>query len=109
MLSIISITLPIVAFTIPPCLIVSIKVFLKFGACKEMSCYKIIQLQILKTIREEKSTGRELRRHNKMVHMFQCLVIYISLDKIYYVHARVRYIFPNVYSCVPKIPLCRKK
>jgi hypothetical protein len=24
--------------------------------------------------------------------MFQCLVIYISLDKIYYVHARSRYI-----------------
>jgi hypothetical protein len=35
---------------------------------------------------------RELRRYDKRVHMVQCLVMYISLDKIYYVHARARYI-----------------
>jgi hypothetical protein len=35
---------------------------------------------------------RQSRRHDARVHMFQCLVMYISLDKIYYVHARARYI-----------------
>jgi hypothetical protein len=61
MLLIVSITPPIVAFAIPPCLIAIIKVFLKFGARKERSYYEIIRLQISKIIREEKSTVRELR------------------------------------------------
>jgi hypothetical protein len=51
-----------------------------------------IWLQILKTLREEKNAVRELRRCDERVHMFQCLVIYMSLDKIYYVHAQARYI-----------------
>jgi hypothetical protein len=89
---IILITLPIAPFAVPPCLITTIKVFSKFGALKERSYYEIIWLQILKTPREEKNIVRELRRCNKRVHMFQCLVIYIRRDKIYYVHARARYI-----------------
>jgi hypothetical protein len=40
----------------------------------------------------EKNTVRELRRCDERVDMFQCLVIYISRDNIYYVHARARYI-----------------
>jgi hypothetical protein len=91
-LLIILITLLIAALTILPYLIATIRVFLKFGALKERSYYEIIRLQILKTIRDEKSTGRELRRNNERVYMFQCLVICIGLDKIYYVHARARYI-----------------
>jgi hypothetical protein len=35
---------------------------------------------------------REFRRCDERVHMFRCLVIYISRDTIYYVHARIRYI-----------------
>ncbi len=35
-----------------------------------------------------KNTVRELRRCDERVHMFQCLVICISRDRIYYVHAR---------------------
>ena len=35
--------------------------------------------------------AREFLRCEERVHMFQCLVIYISRDKIYYVHARARY------------------
>ena len=92
MLSIISITLPIVAFTIPPCLIVSIKVFLKFGALEERSYYEIIWLQNFETLREEKNIVRELRRCDGKVSMFQCLVMSISRDKTYYVHGRARYI-----------------
>jgi hypothetical protein len=46
----------------------------------------------LKTLREEKNVVQELRRCDERVHMFQCLVMYSSLDKIYYVHARARYI-----------------
>jgi hypothetical protein len=88
MLLIISITLLIAAFAIPPYLIITIKVFSKFRALKERSYYEIIWLQILKTFREEKNIVRELRQCNKRVHMFQRLVMYISLDKFYYVHAR---------------------
>jgi hypothetical protein len=78
-------------FRFPPYLIATIKVFSKFGALEERSYYEIIWLQILKTLREEKNAVQELRRCDERVHMFQCLVIYISLDKIYYVHARARY------------------
>ena len=55
MLSILLITPPIAPFAIPPYLIATIKVFLKFGALKERPYYKIIWLQILKTLRKEKS------------------------------------------------------
>jgi hypothetical protein len=34
----------------------------------------------------------------RLLHMFQCLVMYISLDKIYYVHAWARYILLNYDS-----------
>jgi hypothetical protein len=91
-LSIVLITLLIAASAIPPCLIATIKVFSKFGVLEERSYHKIIWLQILKTLREEKNIFRELRQCDERVHMFQCLVMYISLDKIYYVHARARYI-----------------
>ncbi len=53
-LSIISITPPIAAFAVPLVLIVTIKVFSKFGAPEERSYHKIIWLQILKTLREER-------------------------------------------------------
>jgi flagellar basal body-associated protein FliL len=42
MLLILLIILLIAAFTIPPCLIATIKVFLKFRVLKERSYYKII-------------------------------------------------------------------
>ena len=80
--NIISITLSIAAFAVPPCLITTVKVFSKFGVLEERFYHKIIWLQILKTFREEKNAVRELRRCDKRVHMFQCLVMYISLDKI---------------------------
>jgi hypothetical protein len=80
------------ASAIPPCLIATIKVFLKFGALKESSYYEIIWLQILKTLREEKNAVRELCRCDERVNMFQCLVMRTSLDNIYYVHAPARYI-----------------
>ena len=92
MLSIIPITPSIAAFAVPPCLITTIKVFSKFGALEERSYHEIIWLQILKTLREDKNAVRELRRCDERVHMFQCLVMCISRDKIYYVHARARYI-----------------
>src|SRR5439155_9196473 len=66
-------------FRCPPCLIATIKVFSKFGALEERSYHEIIWLQILKTLREEKNAVRELRRCDERVHMFQCLVMYISL------------------------------
>src|SRR5579871_6199980 len=96
MLSIISITPLIAAFAVPPCLIATIKVFSKFGALEERSYHEIIWLQILKTPREEKNVVWELRCCDERVHMFQCLVIYISLDKIYYVHAQVS----KPYDCL---------
>jgi hypothetical protein len=92
MLLIVLITPPIAASTVPPCLIMTIKVFSKFGALEERSYHEIIWLQILKTLREEKNAVRELRRCDERGHMFQCLVMYISLDNIYYVHAWARYI-----------------
>jgi hypothetical protein len=92
MLSIVSITPPIAASAVPPCLIATVKVFSKFGALEERSYHEIVLLQILKTLREEKNAVRELRRCDERVHMFQCLVICISLATIYYVHARARYI-----------------
>ena len=91
-LSILSITPLIATFVVPPCLIATIKVFSKFGVLKERSYLEILWLQILKTPREEKNTVRELRRCDERVHMFQCLVIYIRRDKIYYIHAQARYI-----------------
>jgi hypothetical protein len=86
-LSIVLIILPIAASAIPPCLIATTKVFSKFGALKEWSYHEIRWLQILKTLREEKNTVRELRRCDERYRMFQCLVIYISQGMFYYVHA----------------------
>jgi hypothetical protein len=93
MLVIILITLPITTSIVPPCSIITIKVFLKFGALKERSYYETIYLQILKKLREEKNIVRELRRCDKGIYMFQCLVMYISRDKIYYVPPQARYIY----------------
>ena len=92
MLSIVLITPPIATSAVPPCLIATIQVFSKFGALKERSYHEIIWLQILKTLREEKNAVRELRRCDKRVHMFPCLVMCISQVTLYYVHARARYI-----------------
>jgi hypothetical protein len=91
-MSIVLITPPIAASAVLPCLIATIKVFSKFGALEERSYHEIIWLQILETLSEEKNIVRELRQYDERVHILQCLVIYISLDKIYYVHARARYI-----------------
>ena len=66
-LSIVSFMPLIAVSTIPPCLIATIKVFLKFGALRERFYNKVIWLQILKTLREEKNVVRELRRWG---HMF---------------------------------------
>jgi hypothetical protein len=87
MLSIVFITPPIATSIVSPYLIATIKVFLKFGALEESTYYEKIWLQILKSLREEKNVVRELRRCDERVNMFRCLVIYTSLDKIYYVHA----------------------
>jgi hypothetical protein len=95
MLSIISITPPIAASAIPPYLIDPIKVFSKFGALKERSYYEIIWLQLLKTLREEKNTVPEFRCAIRGFACFSALVIHISRDKIYYVHARARYNLPR--------------
>jgi hypothetical protein len=65
MLLIVLITPLIAAFAVPLYLIATIKVFLKFGALKERSYHEIIWLQILKTLREEKNTVRELRRRDE--------------------------------------------
>jgi hypothetical protein len=65
MMSIVSITPPIAAFAVPPCLIATIKVFSKFGALEERSSCEIIWLQILKTLREKKNVVRELRRRDE--------------------------------------------
>jgi hypothetical protein len=56
------ITLLITALAIPPYLIATIKAFSKFGVLRERFYNKVIWLQILKTLREEKNIVRELRR-----------------------------------------------
>jgi len=86
------ITPPIAALAVPPCLIATIRVFSKFGALGERSYNKRIWLQILKKLREGKNAVQEFRRCEERGHMFRCLVICINLVKIYYVHARARYI-----------------
>jgi hypothetical protein len=68
MLLIVLITRLIAASAVSSCLIVTIKVFSKFRALKERSYHEIIWLQILKTLREEKNTVRELRRCDETVH-----------------------------------------
>jgi hypothetical protein len=95
MLSTVLITPPVAALAVPPCLIATIRVFSKFGALGERSYNERIWLQILKKLREGKNAVREFRRceergHHQ--HMFRCLIICINRVKIYYVHARVRYI-----------------
>jgi hypothetical protein len=62
MLLIILITPLIAASAIPPYLIATFNVFLKFGALRGRSYNEIIWLQILKALREEKNAVRELRR-----------------------------------------------
>jgi hypothetical protein len=93
MLSIVLITPPIAALVVPSCLIATIRVSSKFGTLGERSYNERVWLQILKKLREEKNIVREFRCCEKRGHMFRCLVIRISLVTIYYVHARVRYIF----------------
>ena len=92
MLSIVLIMLPIAALAVPPCLIATIRVSLKFGALGERPYSERIWLQSLKKLREEKNAVREFRRCEERVDMFRCLVLCINLVKIYYVHALVRYI-----------------
>jgi hypothetical protein len=53
-ISIVSITPPIAASTIPPYFIATPKVFLKYGALEERSYYEIIWLQILKKLERER-------------------------------------------------------
>ena len=52
-LSIVSITPPIAVSAIPPCLITTIRVSLKFGALRERCHIRRILLQILKTLKGE--------------------------------------------------------
>jgi hypothetical protein len=92
MLSIVLITPPIAALAIPPCLNATIRVFSKFGALGEKSYNERIWHQILKALTEGKNAVWEFRRCEERGHMFRCLVICINLVKIYYVHARARYI-----------------
>ncbi len=81
--------MPLIApSAILPYLIATFKVFVRFRALRERYYHKIIWLQDLNTLREERNTVRELRRCDERVYMFRCLVIHISLDRIYYVHAR---------------------
>ena len=100
MLLIVLITSMITTSAIFLCLIATFKVFSEFGALEERSYHKILWLQILKTLREEKNVVRELRRCDERVYIFQCLVIYISPDKIYYVHTQARSILnPGLAIC----------
>ena len=69
MLSIVLIMQLIAASAGPPCLIATIKVFSKFGALEERSYHEIIWLQILKTLREEKNTDRDLCQCDKGSHV----------------------------------------
>ena len=61
MLSIVSITLPNATSTVPPCLIATFKVYLKFRVLKERTNHEIILLQILKIHRKKKNIVQELR------------------------------------------------
>ena len=61
-LLIVSITLPIAASAVPPCLIATFKVYSKFGALKERTDHEIILPPILKTHRKKKNVVRELCR-----------------------------------------------
>jgi hypothetical protein len=79
MLSIVLIMPLITTLAFPSCLIVTIKVFSKFGAFRERFYNEVIWLQNLKTLREEKNVVQELRQCKERGHMLQCLVIYISL------------------------------
>jgi hypothetical protein len=92
MLPIVLVTPLILALAIPPCLIATIRVSLKFRALGERPYNERIWLQILKKHREEKNAVREFRRCEERGDMFRCLVVCINLVKIYYVHARARYI-----------------
>ena len=89
MLSIVLITPLIAALAVPPCLIANIGISSKFGALGERSYNKRIWLQILKKLREGKNVVQEFRRCKERGHMFWCLVIYINLVKIYYIHAYI--------------------
>jgi hypothetical protein len=58
MLSIVLITPLIAALAVPPYLIATIKVSLKFGALRESLYKERIWLQVLKILREENNTVR---------------------------------------------------
>jgi hypothetical protein len=62
MLSIVLMTPPITASAVPPCLIATIRVSLKFGALEERFYIQRIWLQILKTLKEENNIVREFLR-----------------------------------------------
>jgi hypothetical protein len=62
MLSIVSMTPPIAASAVPPCLIATIRVSSKFGALEKRSYEERIWLQVLKILREEGGAVRQLRR-----------------------------------------------
>jgi hypothetical protein len=81
-LSIVSITSPIAAWAVPPCLIATVRVSSKFRALRERSHIKRIWLQILKILKVENNTVREFLRCKERGHMFKCLVILISLVTI---------------------------
>jgi hypothetical protein len=55
--------------------IATIMVFSKIGALRERFYNEQIWPLILKTLREEKNTFRELHRCEEKGHMFRCLVI----------------------------------
>jgi hypothetical protein len=80
-------------FGCPPYLIVTVRVSLQFGALGERFHIKRIWYQIWKIFKVENNAVWEFLWYEERGHMFECLVIRISLVTIYYVHARVRYIF----------------
>jgi hypothetical protein len=81
MLSIVLITPPIAALAVPPCLIATIRVSLKFRALRERPYNERIWLQILKKLREEKNAVREFRRCEERGDMFRCLVVCTKYNK----------------------------
>lgn len=69
MLLIVLLTLLIATSIVPPCLITIFKVILKFRAHKERPHLEILQHQVLKKLREEKSIvqEQELARHHMAI------------------------------------------
>jgi hypothetical protein len=72
-------------FGCPPYLIVTVRVSSQFGALGERFYIKRIWYQIWKIFKVENNAVREFLRYAERGHMFECLVIRISLVTIYYV------------------------